>query len=68
MFFYANIMLDKIFRLDQLYILKKIIIYCNNYDDFSKIINIEIKYRNLKQQKNPFLYKKNQFKMFIKIK
>lgn len=66
MFFYANIMLDKIFRLDQLYILKKIIIYCNNYDDFSKIINIEIKYRNLKQQKNP--YKKNQFKMFIKIK
>lgn len=62
MFFYANIMLDKIFRLDQLYILKKIIIYCNNYDDFSKIINIEIKYRNLKQQKNPFLYKKINLK------
>lgn len=62
MFFYANVMLDKIFRLDQLYILKKIIIYCNNYDDFSKIINIEIKYRNLKQQKNPFLYKKINLK------
>lgn len=58
MFFYANIMLDKILRLDLLYILKKIIIVII-YDDFSKIINIEITF---KQQKNPFLYKKINLK------
>lgn len=51
-------MLDKILRLDLLYILKKIIIVII-YDDFSKIINIEI---TLKQQKNPFLYKKINLK------